>query len=154
MMFENFNPRSRKGSDLSTPSVDAGTFVISIHAPARGATATHRNILRFCEFQSTLPQGERLCHPQNNTVQIQISIHAPARGATILWIENIKLFDISIHAPARGATESETTEETVEPDFNPRSRKGSDHTIICRRNAIKYFNPRSRKGSDNADTGK
>ena len=55
---------------------------ISIHAPARGATVTHKNIPRFCVFQSTLPQGERRQFVRRSVCLICISIHAPARGAT------------------------------------------------------------------------
>ena len=59
MIAEDFNPRSHEGSDefrlyLVTLSQ------ISIHAPTRGAT--HNNfitVLALCEFQSTLPRGER-----------------------------------------------------------------------------------------------
>ena len=53
-----FNPRSREGSDGSVP---CGYRVndISIHAPARGATARTARMLRLLLFQSTLPRGER-----------------------------------------------------------------------------------------------
>ena len=54
-----FNPRSREGSDTTGRNKEIGTM-ISIHAPARGATAA----------------GVR------NTPYMGISIHAPARGAT------------------------------------------------------------------------
>ena len=53
-----FNPRSHKGSDYSQPSLYAG-FVISIHAPTRGATDTCRKQMDSILFQSTLPQGDR-----------------------------------------------------------------------------------------------
>jgi len=56
--------------------------VISIHAPARGATRT----------------GDIYITPGN------ISIHAPARGATIYLLTQSCCDLISIHAPARGAT--------------------------------------------------
>ena len=56
--------------------------IISIHAPARGATIKIF-VLIFLNM---------------------ISIHAPARGAThITWLKRY-LEEISIHAPARGAT--------------------------------------------------
>ena len=58
-------------------------IVISIHAPARGAT--------FWLYQA----GQLL----------RISIHAPARGATVTPNgEVVSCVFISIHAPARGAT--------------------------------------------------
>ena len=57
-----FNPRSREGSDLSL-CYHVGLTIISIHAPAKGAT-----------FYS-IP----------NSPTIFISIHAPAKGATV-WV--------------------------------------------------------------------
>ena len=76
---------------------------ISIHAPTRGATQDNTAILRYVQFQSTLPQGERLLPlaPHDGTV---ISIHAPTRGATGPENRIDADFCISIHAPTRGAT--------------------------------------------------
>ena len=54
-----FNPRSRAGSDVVNEDETAAGNV-SIHAPARGATACR------------VPQGS----------DCRVSIHAPARGAT------------------------------------------------------------------------
>ena len=144
----NFNPRSRKGSDTSPsrlpgrrkrfqstlpqgerPVQDSVRFLallISIHAPARGATVHGRAVPSFGQFQSTLPQGERLrkemlpkhsrrfqstlpqgerqISRQGYPLPDMISIHAPARGATIEFAESVQNGVISIHAPARGAT--------------------------------------------------
>ena len=58
---EYFNPRSHKGSDYACRCLDPGRFVISIHAPTRGAT--HKN--------------------RETEVGYFISIHAPTRGATV-----------------------------------------------------------------------
>ena len=55
---------------------------VSIHAPARGATAGVR-----VEVAGT-----------------SVSIHAPARGATIVRQSVQRAWRVSIHAPARGAT--------------------------------------------------
>ena len=99
-----FNPRSREGSDLIRKRYFMQTFrfqstllrrerragdvadvllaVISIHAPAKGATVNDACHIPRCEFQSTLPRRERPpLHFPSNGVQI-ISIHAPAKGAT------------------------------------------------------------------------
>ena len=57
---KNFNPRSRKGSDLRAAPKD-GMIIL---------------------FQSTLPQGERHRAGSVRTLAEDISIHAPARGAT------------------------------------------------------------------------
>ena len=76
-----FNPRSRMGSDIFPPSfpkyslfqstlphgerlfispLRCITSIVSIHAPAWGATSTHIICLYYVLFQSTLPHGERL----------------------------------------------------------------------------------------------
>ena len=79
--LQNFNPRTREGCDDSQLNVYEN-HIISIHAPAKGATKLFWKIF-----------------PKN-----KISIHAPAKGATVLsnGIDNIS--KISIHAPAKGAT--------------------------------------------------
>ena len=63
---QDFNPRSRKGSDAGISYPRIYGHAISIHAPARGATLP----IKVASFG------------------IEISIHAPARGATIwsFWL--------------------------------------------------------------------
>jgi len=55
---------------------------VSIHAPARGATDAANDFKASYVFQSTRPRGARqtggACSDQHRVV----SIHAPARGAT------------------------------------------------------------------------
>ncbi len=127
MVSSDFNPRSREGSDARTAISDRFGLIISIHAPARGATLIMRAMTQVqpisihapargatrprynyvrCNsvFQSTLPRGER--HWAGNQVMsiVNISIHAPARGATSKRISHNPNRAISIHAPARGAT--------------------------------------------------
>ena len=76
-----FNPRSYKRSD-SNLLENIAKFLISIHAPTRGATDGS-----FSDAYPTL-----------------ISIHAPTRGATIGSEPGFPNLLISIHAPTRGAT--------------------------------------------------
>ena len=59
----NFNPRSYKRSDMLF-QVDYTLFMISIHAPTRGATV----------------------HSFRKTFASRISIHAPTRGATVILL--------------------------------------------------------------------
>ena len=103
------------------------SVLISIHAPARGATSAY------------IP----------SPLTVVISIHAPARGATKAQQRfrectgyfnprsregsDKNVFDsgvtdsvISIHAPARGATAVCFIWQIVDTNFNPRSREGSD----------------------------
>ena len=83
-------------------------WLISIHAPTRGATAVTTTKETDPVFQSTLPRGERRDVIYGDVKEIQISIHAPTRGAT--------LKDISIFI------------NTL--DFNPRSHEGSDDSGV------------------------
>ena len=104
-------------------------YLISIHAPVRGATlilicslclfvyfnsrsrAGSDNISIFISpyfysFQFTLPCGERRSHDWGYWNNSFISIHAPVRGATPSLYNDIENEIISIHAPVRGATNS------------------------------------------------
>ena len=78
--------------------------MISIHAPARGATFSCSPFLTIGVFQSTLPHGERPADLISPKAACNISIHAPARGATLDSDCKPDMVVISIHAPARGAT--------------------------------------------------
>ena len=102
-----FNPRSREGSDA--PQILLWHhFLISIHAPARGATS-------FFGIHSPSTWG--------------ISIHAPARGATILLY---KFFNFFNYFNPRSREGSDTFLPQALPgisDFNPRSREGSDDFV-------------------------
>ena len=81
-----FNPRSGERSDDGAwPTRRAK--IISIHAPANGATY----------YNSSALDG------------ITISIHAPANGATVTQHIHLISNVISIHAPANGATLSANT---------------------------------------------
>ena len=100
---------------------------ISIHAPAKGATAKRKIIIVFILFQSTLPRRERHKSFAIVATAIRISIHAPAKGATVQHtLERLKSQIISIHAPAKGATFEPLPFFVSHCYFNPRSREGSD----------------------------
>ena len=122
-----FNPRSREGSDRIFRTFSNSFFVfqstlprgerhspfrifsisllISIHAPARGAT---RRISRISSqnlnFNPRSREGSDGPHYRDDVYEAVISIHAPARGATWRDCGSDRSMEISIHAPARGAT--------------------------------------------------
>ncbi len=141
-----FNPRTRTGCDINTDYVElsvtlfqsthphgvrrqrvakhATVRVISIHAPARGATWRLRCLSDRLNFNPRTRTGCDI-KDENEAKLALISIHAPARGATIpgLFLLLALKFQsthphgvrqtgqvqasnrqISIHAPARGAT--------------------------------------------------
>ena len=119
-----FNSRAREGRD-DVVVEPLGCVLVSIHAPARGATNGREAKERYT----------------------QVSIHAPARGATLrdAQMETMRSFQftrprgarlrfgfnranrglVSIHAPARGATA--THGKTYgRRGFNSRAREGRD----------------------------
>ena len=79
--MDDFNPRSREGSD-SFMALKSLLNIISIHAPAKGATWSGCRRQLGIQFQSTLPRRERLTNSIHRVCYTQISIHAPAKGAT------------------------------------------------------------------------
>ena len=167
-----FNPRARVGRDLCRWSAvrpesqfqstrprgarrrvqvgGAAVVIVSIHAPAWGAT-------RHCRGR----RGRR-----------GVSIHAPAWGATIQAAPHRhQQVGVSIHAPAWGATRASIRTGPVQGRFNPRARVGRDRqsplcadrradvsihapawgaTALCVLNPPRSssFNPRARVGRD------
>ena len=70
--LSSFNPRTRTGCD-SCPTIVTSDFIVSIHAPARGATDTRLRCCFVTLFQSTHPHGVRLywqyCFPFHTKFQ-------------------------------------------------------------------------------------
>jgi len=79
-------------------------ILVSIHAPARGATL--RRPKRSLPVPVSIHAPARGATPPSNVVLASsaVSIHAPARGATCGAISLMSRITVSIHAPARGAT--------------------------------------------------
>ena len=98
-----FNPRSREGSDYHI-FFFLGHINISIHAPAKGAThQPTADTPMTMNFNPRSREGsDKLAASQGFTQEI--SIHAPAKGATTLCKCAACMEHISIHAPAKGAT--------------------------------------------------
>ena len=120
-----FNPRSREGSDTCRKR-NCIQHTISIHAPARGATRVgDGQPVPCCQFQSTLPRGERPRLSSNNNGIIRFQSTLP-RGERLA---DMRVTDTMSY-------------------FNPRSREGSDIIIPSHKTKKLNFNPRSREGSD------
>ncbi len=99
----NFNSRPcERGDGISAKRI--AKELISIHAPARGATIHRHEGGPQSRFQFTpLREGRPLLRGRRIKI-MAISIHAPARGATQPQLLRLGRRCISIHAPARGAT--------------------------------------------------
>jgi len=99
-----FNPRTREGCDRGGYKILGLAGLVSIHAPARGATYIRPIRLGLLRFQSTHPRGVR-----------------PYQAKWLYVVLNV-----SIHAPARGATTCRRLPYTAGICFNPRTREGCD----------------------------
>ena len=78
--------------------------MISIHAPARGATIRSTKISMHKKFQSTLPRGERRLGGSGCPVDRYHFNPRSREGSDKGYAIIANLVAISIHAPARGAT--------------------------------------------------
>ena len=79
-------------------------MVVSIHAPAGGATIAMKNTLRALIVSIHAPAGGATLRGYCAGLQLYVSIHAPAGGATSRLTYYITQVGVSIHAPAGGAT--------------------------------------------------
>ena len=119
-----FNPRSRMGSDLRfCPNIIFS--LVSIHAPAWGATLERLKQLKQDMFQSTLPHGER--HWAYSRI-LRIRCFNPRSR---------------MGSDTRGKIKNRHCE-----GFNPRSHMGSDRKSSAYCSLLHCFNPRSHMGSD------
>ena len=99
---QNFNPRPRVGGDFN-PCFVRERQIISIHAPAWGATHTEAQMLTW----------------------YNISIHAPAWGATSRPKTSV-LFGTFQSTPPRGGRQIQQWKWRKDENFNPRPRVGGD----------------------------
>ena len=121
--FQSTHPRGvRPLNDLKTRIEQ----IVSIHAPARGATRTSGIFIQGRKFQSTHPRGVRLDDKLRACICRSVSIHAPARGATM----------------------SLTVSRCPFHRFNPRTREGCDACLASTSLNVSSFNPRTREGCD------
>ena len=143
-----FNPRSHEGSDclsiLATESYPAfqstlsrrerrkpdrvrvSDWLISIHAPTKGATLMLTEYGLHTPFQSTLPRRERQKSLMHWMFLLTFQSTLPRRERQ--W--GVFLYLIKTE------------------DFNPRSHEGSDSRSLSFPQTCKDFNPRSHEGSD------
>ena len=149
----NFNPRSRKGSDADKQQWYAYAVQFQSTLPQGERPGQGKSSIRCWIFQSTLPQGERPMINIGSTPLPYISIHAPARGATGSGSNADRCDRISIHAPARGATRLLHLYTDMYQEFQSTLPQGERPKAFAIAISIIYFNPRSRKGSDQFGLG-
>ena len=125
LMFQSTRPH---GARPQHPDSFIAPILVSIHAPARGATLAELQPERWMPVSIHAPARGATADDARIRGLACVSIHAPARGATFSYIQLHYCFDVSIHAPARGATPSAQRGGARSSGFNPRARTGRDVT--------------------------
>ena len=123
-------------------------FIISIHAPTRGATDFNILLCADKQFQSTLPQGERLGRhlPSIHSKIFQSTLpQGERRPRHVVRSSKVEHFNPRSH---KGSDLQGGLITYYILHFNPRSHKGSDCPFPAVFTLRTYFNPRSHKGSD------
>ena len=147
MKFQSTHPR---GVRLGSAFFVVKGFLVSIHAPAWGATPVLAKTSKSCPcfnprtrvgcdlrtdreqrpvFICFNPRTRVGCDCQKaatHPVDEVVSIHAPAWGATMRTNRYRRFFEVSIHAPAWGATRNIRGNHLALVGFNPRTRVGCD----------------------------
>ena len=123
-----FNPRSPRGERRVTPTSLGDTIkIVSIHAPARGATVRSSPArIHSCVVSIHAPaRGATALSRTHAATALPVSIHAPRAGSdTTSRFRRAAMHSVSIHAPARGATSSRDTGPQLVSIHAPRA--GSD----------------------------
>ena len=169
MRFQSTLPRGERRRNAGEPGK---VFIISIHAPARGATHSGITLdISIHLFQSTLPRGERRYGSASNPADTDYfnprsregsdkprkpRIHAinyfnprSREGSDHVGFQHalaILLFQSTL--PRGERLDYMNDKVILKSNFNPRSREGSDCNCTTVHKSDRNFNPRSREGSD------
>jgi len=103
-MFTAFQSTHPRGVRQSLTTRHTTPRFVSIHAPARGATAPPPRLAYRYDVSIHAPARGATCSISRRFLIYSVSIHAPARGATGVSYVYTDKHIVSIHAPARGAT--------------------------------------------------
>ena len=169
-----FNPRARVGRDIHVCDALETIRVVSIHAPAWGATrmdggirqdyrvSIHAPAWGATTSQAAAPPSSHCFNPRArvgrddidyaivyDTVTFQSTRPRGARRLRRPEIGRVRV--VSIHAPAWGATAYSRACERGRTRFNPRARVGRDPAGLQERASRPGFNPRARVGRDISD---
>ena len=107
-------------------------YVVSIHAPVRGATI-HNTPLDYCGemFQSTPLCEGRLLVSRYGLQHREFQSTPLCEGRRDGLINPPHTNRVSIHAPARGATVALDIISSIDDSFNPRPRTGGDPQSVA-----------------------
>mgnify|MGYP000464287369 CR=1 FL=1 len=126
------------------------SVIISIHAPARGATIIEKvKEVVNDNFNPRTREGCDLDKLSCFLLDLCISIHAPARGATYDVAQQNLYYHLFQSTHPRGVRRHGGRQGIYIRYFNPRTREGCDTKIKSVLLRFLHFNPRTREGCDN-----
>ena len=145
--YTDFNPRSREGSDDS----DDGyyyKFNISIHAPARGATYSGKNIEKEIEhFNPRSREGSDTIRRTQSGYVDDFNPRSREGSDTVSPTTSTQQVSFQSTLP-RGERQSFPPDKSSTNVFQSTLPRGERLHRISHHVRLRYFNPRSREGSD------
>ena len=129
--------------------VSADIVVVSIHAPARGATLAS-SATAFCSSPSFNPRARKGRDRRfaRHLVFAPVSIHAPARGATVTTHDDREICEFQSTRP-QGARLAHVLERQARRDVSIHApARGATPSGRAPTRYGSSFNPRARKGRD------
>ena len=141
-----FNPRTRTGCDVNKIRKSI-LIIVSIHAPARGATNNTVGRSPSRPFQSTHPHGVR------QIVFVQLTHNYGFNPRTRTGCDPLMIvlnYFLSCFNPRTrtGCDRLTTPNVSSKQSFNPRTRTGCDNGEKVTIEFVPCFNPRTRTGCD------
>ena len=100
--FHCFNPRPREGGDVVFQNLGDDSALVSIHAPAKGATYGTGPIKGGEEFQSTPPRRGRLKRVVAIGNPVTFQSTPPRRGRPVFFMSFLPFFSFQSTPPRRG----------------------------------------------------
>jgi len=147
LIFHSFNPRARMGRDPMVASLSAFVLV-SIHAPAWGATIYPRRISYRLRFQSTRPHGARRSQGGISIMLCRFNPRARMGRDATKQTQEAEVYSVSIHAPAWGATSFDGVAVYNQHMFQSTRPHGARLIFFAFACSMHCFNPRARMGRD------
>ena len=144
LAFQSTRPRGAR----QRAQIGCYNYIVSIHAPTRGATSKRKTIMQPPQrFNPRAHAGRDNGDAglQRRTERINPRAHA-GRDWRVCAARCLK--HVSIHAPTRGATWHIKHMYLISNGFNPRAHAGRDPKSLNTLIGLRSFNPRAHAGRD------
>ena len=146
LQFQFTRPRGARPEELQQA---VNEYLVSIHAPTRGATRTTSSCARTTRFQFTRPRGARQFLTPRYRIRRGFNSRAHA-GRDAQGQDHLPRDGrVSIHAPTRGATRNHQISQNRISEFQFTRPRGARHQTTVASWETRGFNSRAHAGRDN-----